>query len=198
MEHAPGALFIAMKDAPADAKSDPADIAHRILEKVKDEPGAKELGVHLMRVLPVEDSCSLEVAQIEEMAKKLASKHLPESASPLKFAVRPEPHSPRLPGEMTAGDLVRRVADCVPRVHTVDLTKPAVVVLLMLVGVRGSELPSSSTRANRGATTTGLCHDERRARLARAASLQHPGGAQGDRGRRRGVEQSSIFCFLLY
>jgi tRNA(Ser,Leu) C12 N-acetylase TAN1 len=124
-----------MRDAPADAKADPADIAHRLLEKVKDEAEAKSLGVHLMRVLPVEDSCSLEVAQIEEMAKKLAAKYLPESATPVKFAVRPEPHSARLPGETNVGDLVRRVADCVPRVHTVDLTHPAVVILIILAGV---------------------------------------------------------------
>ena len=136
MEHAPGALFVAMKDVPADAKkSDPADIAHRMLEKFRDE-GNQNVGIHLMRVLPVEDSCNLEVAQIEEMAKKLASKHLPDSATPVRFAVRAEPHSARLPAEHNIGDLVRRVADCVPRVHTVDLTKPAVVVLLCLVGVR--------------------------------------------------------------
>ena len=138
MEHAPGALFIAMKNVPADAKkSDPADIAHRLLEKFKIEPDAnKGVGIHLMRVLPVEDSCALEVTQLEEMAQKLlASKHLPESATAVRFAVRAEPHSARLPGEHNIGDLVRRVADAVPRVHTVDLSNPAVVVLLILVGV---------------------------------------------------------------
>lgn len=137
MEHAPGALFIAMKDAPPGAKkSSPADIAHRMLEKVKDEPAAKSLGIHLMRVLPVEDSCSLEVAQVEEMATMLASKYLPENAKPIRFAVRPEPHSARLPGGTNAGDLVRRVADCVPKTHTVDLNKPELVILLILAGVR--------------------------------------------------------------
>ena len=151
MEHAPGALFVAMKDVPAEAKkSDPADIAHRMLEKVKLEPEAKSIGIHLMRVLPVEDSCNLEeVAQIEEMAKKLASKHLHEGATPVRFAVRAELHSARLPAEHNIGDLVRRVADCVPRVHTVDLTNPAVVVLLCLVGVRDSPQSSQRLRCHR-------------------------------------------------
>lgn len=136
MEHAPGALFIAL-DVPTGAKCEPVAIAHRILEKVKDEQSAKALGVHLMRVLPVEDSCSItEVKQIEEMSKKLASKHLPEGAAPTRFAVRPELHSPNLGAGTNAGDLVRRVAEGVPRVHTVDLDMPTVVILLMLVGVR--------------------------------------------------------------
>ena len=127
-----------MKSVPAEAKkSDPADIAHRLLEKFKLEPEAnKDVGIHLMRVLPVEDSCNLEVEQIEEMAKSLAAKQLPETASPVRFAVRAEPHSARLPGEHSIGDLVRRVADSVPRVHTVDLAYPTAVVLLILVGVR--------------------------------------------------------------
>ena len=162
MEHAPGALFIAMKDVPADAKkSDPAAIAHRLLEKVKTEPEAKSLGVHLMRVLPVEESCNLEVAQIEEMAKSVVKKELSESATPVKFAVRPEPHSARLPSEHNVGDLVRRVADCVPRVHTVDLNKPAVVILLMLVGVRAIEPVSPCLKR-----FTGACAYARNGRMS--------------------------------
>ncbi len=193
MEHAPGALFIAMKDAPADAKkSSPADIAHRMLEKVKDEPAANSLGIHLMRVLPVEDSCSLEVAQIEETAKKLASTYLPDSASPIRFAVRPEPHSARLPGGTNVGDLVRRVADCVPKTHTVDLNKPELVILLILAGVR-IDACSQHGSCTEAARLAGHRHDERRTRLARAAPLQHSGGAQGDR--RRSLKMPRIIAW---
>jgi hypothetical protein len=41
-----------------------------------------------MRVLPVEDTCAIDNAQVEAMAKKLADKHLPESASAIEARVR--------------------------------------------------------------------------------------------------------------
>jgi hypothetical protein len=53
--------------------------------------------------------------------------------------VRPEPHSPHLKAGVTTGDLVRRVADAVPRNHTVRLVDPQKTVLLMLVAVRRSK-----------------------------------------------------------
>ncbi len=39
-------------------------------------------GEHLVRVLPVEDTCALDVGAIESMAKALADKHLSEEAKP--------------------------------------------------------------------------------------------------------------------
>ena len=111
-----------------------------------------------MRVLPVEDTCALEVGAIEAAAKKLAAKHFPESASPItvrstprsnaracmpdarcstQFAVRAEQHSPKLKGGVVAGDLVRRVANQVSQKHVVKLNSPRMkTIILMLVGVR--------------------------------------------------------------
>ena len=49
-----------------------------------------------MRVLPVEDTCALEVGAIEAAAKQLAAKHFPDSASPITVRSLPLPTRARI------------------------------------------------------------------------------------------------------
>ncbi len=93
-------------------------------------------GEHLTRVMPVEDTAGASVSEVEKLAGRVLPQHFPEQGESFTFAVRPETHSPRVK-DSSPGDLVRRVADVVPRNHKVDLsTKQQKTVLLMLVGVR--------------------------------------------------------------
>lgn len=109
-----------------------------------------------------------------------------------QFAVRPETHSPHFKEGVTAGDLVRRVADVVPRNHTVRLVDPKKTVLLMLVAVRNVAASAcvravlrherkNLTNAHRS-VCAGCGADQRGGRLAPAAQVQRGGDAQGRGG----------------
>jgi hypothetical protein len=69
------------------------------------------------------------------MAKRSLPRHFPEEGQSFTFGVYPETHSPRLK-DTSVGDLVRRVADVVPRTHKVDLApeRQQKTVLLACVG----------------------------------------------------------------
>jgi hypothetical protein len=106
---APGALFIAQGAAQGAKDASPVAIAHRLLEMVATDKEAAAMcaarlvrvgaactradardacaplrsGEHLMRVLPVEETCTVDNSEIEAMADKLMRKHLPEGGQPM-------------------------------------------------------------------------------------------------------------------
>lgn len=125
---APGALFVAQKDNGVQAATgDPVHVTHALMEGVIKDPSKGRIGEHLMRLVPVEDCSGSSIADVETMAKRVLPKHFQAGGDKAAekpgglFAVRPEVHSPRLQ-DTTVNDLVRRVADAVPRDYKVELS----------------------------------------------------------------------------
>jgi THUMP domain len=99
------------------------------------DPLKGHVGEHLVRLVPVEDTCGNAAKEVTALAQRISHKHFPASGQPLFFAVRPELHSPRLM-DTTVNDLVRRVADAVPPIHRVELSphKTHKTIVLECVG----------------------------------------------------------------
>jgi hypothetical protein len=112
---------------------------HRLLDDVSEDPiNTRKVGEHLTRILPVTSVSGASVADVERLAHTVLDPRFPstktESGETETFAVRAETHSPRI-RDSSPGDLVRRVADIVPKSYKVDLSEHTkATVLLMLVG----------------------------------------------------------------
>ena len=118
------------------AKGAPTDIAHALMERAHDDPLFARLGPHVIRVVPVMGTCDASIAAVEALAAQLLPASFPAEGVAGKnptFCVMIELHSPRI-RDTTPQDLVRRVANAVPRSYRVDLTHAEKTIALLVVG----------------------------------------------------------------